>query len=1055
MAGEWDRIIMLGPILSRELQTAARRGRTYRRRCVLAGALLLALSLLLGMVAYGKGQELSIREMAEFSTTVFGLAAQCLVALTIWLVPACLAPAIAEEKERRTIVNLLTTRLSGAEIVLGKLAAGLVQYAMCLLTTLPIMIVLPLLGGVDPRLVVLLYAGTASTAFFVAGLSILVSTAAWRGARAVGEAVGLAAVWCSLPVVVHELTPRVLPSLWPWVHPVNQWLLASAPTGVMMSAVGAGPAWKFAESVLWMIGLQLAGGSLLIAWAVARFRAAGRAEEGQRSLGWLRASVLWWRLNRRPSCGENPVLWKELHTARPRGLGDVVGLLVVACLVALVGYGTYDFARAAFLELFAVGSGSAASDAARTEFNHFLRYSSSCVEFLLLLVAAAVAAGGVTSERARQTWDSLIVTPLDGRAIVRAKMIGSAWKVRGGVGVLAALWLVGLLAGALHPLGVAAAVVLMCGATWFVVALGTFLSLASRDTAQASSRTLVPVLLLSGSLLTCYMPARAATILSGAASVPLVNWLSLVSFRDVREVLSGQDTFRPLEEVGIFTYESPLRVLATCVLGIGGIAMASIWLSRATLARFDCAVDRPDRARQSHAATGLPADSQPPWWRRHRRVVFGLLPALAALVLAASIPSRRAERALRTALAETDRLCPGWRLDDLEAARARPPEAEDAARRVLAADLMLAARWRGERDTPSGAERERLDLQAGHLPAECLGRRGLDSLRSALGAVAPALREARSLADLPAGHFSVLWAPDGISTRLHHLAAVRNVANLLACDALLRAQEQDVENALRACRALLNTARSIGDEPALVSQLDRAEIRATACQQIELALAHGQVSDAVLAQLQRELDAEQAEPLLWFGVKGERAIMDRFVANVQSGAFAPGQLRNTGDFRTVLLLARTAPSTRAAMLRFHNRVEAIAMLPEAEQPARLERLEASAAEMPRAARLLAPSYVRAAAKLRRSRAQLRCAAAALAAERYRLVHGDWPSTLEALVPEHLAERATDPAGGTPLRYRRVGDGAVIDAPAEADGTASGTPAFRLWDPPQRHRPPPL
>ena len=303
-----------------------------------------------------------------------------------------------------------------------------------------------------------------------------------------------------------------------------------------------------------------------------------------------------WRLLRRPPCGANPVLWKELHTERPRGFAQVLGVAISLGLAALIGYGTYRFARPAFIEWFAHGFGPATSDLKRTRFNQFLRHITSWVEFFTLLIAAGVASEGVTAERARETWDGLIATPMDGRAILRAKMVGAAWKVRWGLIQLGVLWSVGLLAGAVHPLGFAAAVVLLGVATWFMVALGTFMSLVSRDSAQASNRTLIPVLLLSGSFLIGYVPTRYATILMGAASVPLVNWLSLVSYRDVGAIVMGQGAFGSLAEIGIFTGEGPFRVLVTYVLGTAGTAAAAAGLTRAALARFDQAVGRPTRS---------------------------------------------------------------------------------------------------------------------------------------------------------------------------------------------------------------------------------------------------------------------------------------------------------------------------------------------------------------------------------------------------------------------------------------------------------------------------
>jgi hypothetical protein len=220
---------------------------------------------------------------------------------------------------------------------------------------------------------------------------------------------------------------------------------------------------------------------------------------------------------------------------------------------------------------------------------------TSWIEFFTLLIAAGVAAEGVTAERARETWDGLIVTPLDGKTILSAKMIGAAWNARWGLILLGALWSVGLLAGALHPLGFAVALILLGFATWFMVALGTFMSLVSRDAAQASNRTLIPVLLLSGSFLVGYLPTRNATILMGVASVPLVNGLSLMSYRDIGAIVSGEGTLQVLADIGPSTGEGPLQVLATCALGTAGTALAAVGFTWSTFRRFDRAVGRPKR----------------------------------------------------------------------------------------------------------------------------------------------------------------------------------------------------------------------------------------------------------------------------------------------------------------------------------------------------------------------------------------------------------------------------------------------------------------------------
>ena len=104
------------------------------------------------------------------------------------LVPAHVAGLIAGERERRTISDLLVTRLSSAEIVLGKLTAGLAQFATTFAIGVPALVLMPHLCGFDPTTIAPACVGMASTAFFVGGLSILVSTGCRRSGRAIAAA---------------------------------------------------------------------------------------------------------------------------------------------------------------------------------------------------------------------------------------------------------------------------------------------------------------------------------------------------------------------------------------------------------------------------------------------------------------------------------------------------------------------------------------------------------------------------------------------------------------------------------------------------------------------------------------------------------------------------------------------------------------------------------------------------------------------------------------------------------------------------------------------------
>ncbi len=293
-----------------------------------------------------------------------------------------------------------------------------------------------------------------------------------------------------------------------------------------------------------------------------------------------------------------------MHTAKPNGFAELLGILAVVVIFGWIGYGAYYFGKPALIEWLRYGSSLSAPDASRSEFNNFLRGITSLTELVCLLIVAGAAAEGVAAERARATWDGLLATPLSGREIVCAKMLGGIWKARWGIFLLLALWSVGLIAGSLHPLGVAAAMSLLIASTWFVAALGMLRSLVSRDVAQATARVLTPLILLTCTFVLCYWPRRMASVIMGAGSVPFVNCLCLMSYRDFGEAF-GQRRYGYLTTMGIFTNEAAHRVLATYVIATAGYAAAAVWCTLAAIRRFDRIAGRPARPRASRMADSM------------------------------------------------------------------------------------------------------------------------------------------------------------------------------------------------------------------------------------------------------------------------------------------------------------------------------------------------------------------------------------------------------------------------------------------------------------------
>ena len=124
---------------------------------------------------------------------------------------------------------MLITRLTSAEIILEKLAARLVLFVTTIAAGLPVMLLLHILGGIDMRVILLAYAGLATTAFFLASLAIWFSVTAPNARRAASLTVLAMMAWLMGPFFASMSLPRFGLQLPGWAATVNAWLLASSP----------------------------------------------------------------------------------------------------------------------------------------------------------------------------------------------------------------------------------------------------------------------------------------------------------------------------------------------------------------------------------------------------------------------------------------------------------------------------------------------------------------------------------------------------------------------------------------------------------------------------------------------------------------------------------------------------------------------------------------------------------------------------------------------------------------------------------------------------------
>jgi type II secretory pathway pseudopilin PulG len=497
----------------------------------------------------------------------------------------------------------------------------------------------------------------------------------------------------------------------------------------------------------------------------------------------------------------------------------------------------------------------------------------------------------------------------------------------------------------------------------------------------------------------------------------------------------------------------------------------------------------------SHNLAGAPS--------RRRLRVWHLL-AIVVLVASAlayggyAYDRQAQEQALKEAVAEADHVDPGWRLEEIEAARKVIPDERNAALKVIEVRRLMPKTWPTPpvAGPPAAADLALVDVPEEPedfvcpllmLPQAVLGddppksldellaglppemEAGLDltqRLRTELKLAEPAVVEARKLVAFPEGRFPLTYSPDVFSMLLTNQQETRAVAHLLKLDATLRAQEGDADGALASCRAVLNAGNALGDEPFILSQLIRIACEAVAVGSIERTLAQGQPTDPAVQAVERRLEEEERQPTLVVCARGERAGLDRFLGELAAGRVSLSRITGGGgpaggikERLADLAAARSITAARPWILRWMN--EFVALVTEAPDDfdARLDALAQQVTEpdTPWVARLLVPAVPKVTAATTRAQAQMRCARVALAVERYRLAHGRWPDALPDLAPQFLTAIPKDPYDRQPLRYKKLADGVVIYAlgPDHTDNggkinranpTQEGSDlGFRLWD----------
>lgn len=592
-----------GPVLFYDMVRTARRGSYVLMRFIYAIITFTLLFLIYtSYFAYRDLESLKPSETTAFAEAFFNWFMILQYVLVLLLTPAYVASAIAEEKDRRTLEFIFATDLRNQEIVLSKLVSRMANLVLFLLAGLPILSMIQLFGGVNPRMLYGGFISTACTLFSVAAVTMLLSVYAKRTRDAISLSY--------LLIIGYYLSNF----LFAWYMGATEQLVFMRRNFAEAGMVELATAWVFelysaGNLVISLIRLSnvrintivdlgssfadilrnytlfhVIVGTLCTLWAIVRLRAVYRKQnfgaavkQDGRSKG-----------KRRRPIGDKPILWKELFlSTRMTRLGKLLYALFVLGSLAPLGIICYILLNQShiyeerFWENF------------REAVNYYVRIVGTLVACLLILAVVLRAAGMITHERDKQTLDCLLTSRLSLREILIQKWWGSVLGVRPMSYLLFMIWFIGWVTGGLHWSTILFLPCCTLLYMMFFAALGLAFSAKATTSLRAMMTSLGWTIFLGGGhWFVCALPvlfmARWASetqyiamFFTGFTPPAVIAWMSF-SYEDVERWLSdyryGEFEFFGFCALGLFVTLLFIFILLD-------------WAER----RFGQSVDRPKR----------------------------------------------------------------------------------------------------------------------------------------------------------------------------------------------------------------------------------------------------------------------------------------------------------------------------------------------------------------------------------------------------------------------------------------------------------------------------
>lgn len=182
----------MNPVYKREVQVGARSFRLALILMVFNG--ILALVALLNM--YSTLAQVRVTAQVQYSNflDLYLFVAVLEFAMLVFIMPAVTAGSISGERERQTLELMLTTPMTPAQIVMGKLASALSTMFLLIVSSAPIISIVFVYGGVTGRDIILLVLCYTAAAFFSGSLGLYCSALFRKTTMATVASYGLTAL---------------------------------------------------------------------------------------------------------------------------------------------------------------------------------------------------------------------------------------------------------------------------------------------------------------------------------------------------------------------------------------------------------------------------------------------------------------------------------------------------------------------------------------------------------------------------------------------------------------------------------------------------------------------------------------------------------------------------------------------------------------------------------------------------------------------------------------------------------------------------------------------